>query len=64
MTLDPVQFKDIQIALLQQRLVQLQIQETMQQAQAKVRAAMTTAGLDPDKTYTLDETALTAEESV
>ena len=60
MTLEPLLFKDIQIALLTQRLTLLQAQEAVAQADRQLKAALSAAGLDPNKRYNLDERTFTA----
>jgi hypothetical protein len=68
--IEPLKFKDIQIAVLEQKLAEQQgrtlIAEAQQQAQAlgvagqrRLRKAMEAAGLDPDATYQIDAEAFT-----
>ena len=60
MTLDPLQFKDIQIALLTQRVILLQAQEVVAKVDQHLKATLVAAGLDPGKRYNLDERTFTA----
>ena len=62
--LTDVQFKDLQIAILQQALTKQQAVGLMQQANAGVAEATKAAGLDSAKTYSLDVASKTVTEVV
>ena len=53
-SLDPLVFRELQVALLQQRLAQYQATEAMTTANNAVLQAMARAALDPDQRYRLD----------
>jgi hypothetical protein len=61
--LDPLQFKDLQIALLQQRLAQATATQAVQQASQQVETAFRAAGLDATKRYQLNEADFSATEA-
>ena len=58
-TLDPLVFKDLHIALLSQRIAQLQMQQQGEQVERGVSAALAAAGLDPTARYHLDSQTFT-----
>lgn len=53
-------FKDLQIAILRQQLIQRQAQDAVAEQAALVQTALKAAGLDPTKNYRLDAQRLTA----
>ena len=57
--LDPLLFKDLHIALLQQRIAQLQGQAALATVEQGVAAALAAAGLDPQARYHLDSQTFT-----